>query len=231
MVKNSCVLLLLLIISSCCFKNTNNEREGVWFEEHPITEREKKWAENSLKWYEPYVLENFFDRNGVFISFNPNLYESSKCGNLFFFEENLDSVEICYLEKKLMDDVNQAKCSELKCSKIDISPKIGLKINSIDYSSLPVVIGKSRYKASDMSPFPKMGIMKRTTKGKEYAWLYDLRVCLKQNCDESNGTDVPEQYKNNVFLYDMALYLHYEVLYREGKGTELKKDSVFHLLF
>lgn len=82
-----------------------------------------------------------------------------------------------------------------------------------------------------MSPFPKMGIMKRTTKGKEYAWLYDLRVCLKQNCDESNGTDVPEQYKNNVFLYDMALYLHYEVLYREGKGTELKKDSVFHLLF
>lgn len=35
-----------------------------------------------------------------------------------------------------------------------------------------------------MSPFPKMGIMKRTTKGKEYAWLYDLRVCLKQNCDE-----------------------------------------------
>lgn len=58
MVKNSCVLLLLLIISSCCFKNTNNEREGVWFEEHPITEREKNWVENSLKWYEPYVLEN-----------------------------------------------------------------------------------------------------------------------------------------------------------------------------
>ena len=71
-----------------------------------------------------------------------------------------------------------------------------------------------------MSPFPKMGIMKRTTKGKEYAWLYDLRVCLKQNCDESNGTDVPEQYKNNVFLYDMALYLYYENLYQEGKGTE-----------
>ena len=40
-------------------------------------------------------------------------------------------------------------------------------------------------------PFPKMGIMKRTTKGKEYAWLYDLRVCLKQNCEESNSCSKP----------------------------------------
>lgn len=231
MVKNTCSLLFLIIISSCCFKNINSEREDVWFEEHPITAREVKWVENGMKWYEPYVLDNFFDRNGVFISYNPNFYENSKCGYLFFFEENLDSVETCYLEKKLIDDANQVKCSELKCSKIDIPLKIGLKLNSINYSSLPVVVGKSRYKASDMSPFPKMGIMKRTTKGKEYAWLYDLRVCLKQNCDDSSGTVVPEHYKNNVFLYDMALYLHYEVLYREGNGTEQKKDSVYHLLF
>ena len=60
MVKNTCSLLFLVIISSCCFKNINSEREDVWFEEHPITAREVKWVENGMKWYEPYVLDNFF---------------------------------------------------------------------------------------------------------------------------------------------------------------------------
>ena len=76
-----------------------------------------------------------------------------------------------------------------------------------------------------------MIIMKKRETERNFALFYNLRSCLKTVCLKNDYNDVPKQYEDYVFLFEVANYLTYEIGFHEGRVTESVRDSIYKAYF
>ncbi|MBO7513167.1 MAG: hypothetical protein J6T54_09420 [Fibrobacter sp.] len=224
MVKVLTTILSFLFVAGCSFRNHGHNQDKVYFEEHEITADEKSKVEQRINNYNQFVDSSFFKRNGIFLVYDTESDVVSREDYIYFFDEDAYSIEACYLEHLPGKNV-------VECSKFDVPQNILLRLHNVDFISKPIVVAKLNRRNNTGPAYPKIFLMKKSGTEKQFALFYNLRSCLKTVCLKNDKNEVPKQYEDYVFLFDVANYLTYEIGFHEGRVTENIRDSVYNVYF
>ena len=230
MVKKVLLVLSLFIVTNCSHKDLNNNQVVVFFEEHKITIDEKQRVEESIRGLEKFFGDSLFDRDGIYLEYATHCDVCNITTYMYYIGEDNATIDACYLEEVIVSGEKYYK-KVSKCAQIDIHEKIFFRLQSIDFSQMPVVVAKSKNRNNAMFGSPRIYVMKKKGADKQFVLLYNPRHCLKRVCQKNDQTEVPERYMDNAFLFDMVNYLMYEIAYYEGLITKDVRDSAYHAAF
>ncbi|MCQ2109834.1 MAG: hypothetical protein MJZ05_13865 [Fibrobacter sp.] len=224
MVKILISIFSFLLVAGCSFRNLDHSQEKVFFEEYDITTDEKSKVEQRMYSYNQFFDDSFFKRNGIFFVYDTESDVVSREDYIYFVAEDGNSIDACYLEHLPGKNV-------VECKKIDVPQNILSKLRNVDFLSKPIVVAKLNRKNNIGPTYPKIFIMKKRETERNFALFYNLRSCLKTVCLKNDYNDVPKQYEDYVFLFEVANYLTYEIGFHEGRVTESVRDSIYKAYF